>query len=250
MPPVGGQVLLLPPPRASPGADTVSWETQLFPERMAEVPEEKRVPLTEGGRDLHRGHREERRALRAFAQAPAAGHRHRPGAVARVRAGRGRGCTPAFPGAEDSPAPPLLCGSVGETLVRNRSDGPGRAPAPRAPWTCWNLPAPEPASVLAPPRPCWGGPTPGNKDGDGREACPREATHQRPCLRESAVDSGLRPRCASPSLKHSSHAPRALPRWSRVRLQHGLCGAGPGPPRRPCGLGQVTSPAQHQLPAP
>lgn len=140
---------------------------------MAEVPEEKRVPLTEGGRDLHRGHREERRALRAFAQAPAAGHRHRPGAVARVRAGRGRGCSPAFPGAEDSPAPPLLCGSVGETLVRNRSDGPGRAPAPpRAPWTCWNLPAPapEPASgagasptLLGGPHPWKQGRSPGGK---------------------------------------------------------------------------------------
>lgn len=220
---------------------------------MAEVPEEKRVPLTEGGRDLHRGHREERRALRAFAQAPAAGHCHRPGAVARVRAGRGRGCTPAFPGAEDSPAPPLLCGSVGETLVRNRSDGPGRAPAPRAPWTCWNLPAPapEPASGAGASPTLLGGPHPwkqGRSPG-GKPVHVRPPTSA-PVLGRARRTVGSDLAAPLPPLNTAHVPPRALPRWSRVRLHHGLCGAGPGPPRRPCGLGQVTSPAQHQLPAP
>lgn len=219
---------------------------------MAEVPEEKRVPLTEGGRDLHRGHREERRALRAFAQAPAAGHRHaaRRGGPC---AGRGRGCSPAFPGAEDSPAPPLLCGSVGETLVRNRSDGPGRAPAPRAPRTCWNLPAPapEPASgagasptLLGRPHPWKQGRSPGGKPVHVRP--PTSA----PVLGRARRTVGSDLAAPLPPLNTAHVPPRALPRWSRVRLHHGLCGAGPGPPRRPCGLGQVTSPAQHQLPAP
>lgn len=164
----------------------------------------------------------------------------------------GAGMHPGFPGSRGLPSTPTavwLCGrNAGEKPVRRAWESPSSSGLLGLAGTCPPLLLSQ-RLALAPPRPCWGGPTPGNKDGAGREACPREATHQRPCLRESAADSGLRPRCASPSLKHSSCAPRALPRWSHVRLHHGLCGAGPGPPRRPCGLGQVTSPAQHQLPA-
>lgn len=176
--------------------------------------------------------REERRALWAFAQAPAAGHRHQPGAVARVLGG-GRDA-PRLSREQRTPQHPHCC--VALWAKRWRETGQTGLGEPRLlgllglAGTCPPLLLSQ-RLALAPPRPCWGGPTPGNKDGAGREACPREATHQRPCLRESAADSGPRPRCASPSLKHSScappHPPEMVPRAAAPRAVRGW----PWPPQ-------------------
>lgn len=200
---------------------------------MAEVPEEKRVPLTEGGRDLHRGHREEWRALRAFAQAPAAGHRHRPGAVARVLGGGGD--APRLSREQRTPQHPHCC--VALWAKRWRETGQTGLGEPRLLLGLLGLAGTCPPLLLS-QRLCWRLPDPAGgappletRTEPGREACPREATHQRPCLRESAADSGLRPRCASPSLKHSSCAPprppEMVPRAAAPRAVRGW----PWPPQ-------------------